>query len=178
MLNVFVISPRRSGEWKWKTTQNRSPTRQPRENTDSYKNTITVVLSSWWVSLHVLSPCQSGLSIRAVTHYTWALVVTCQYNLTTLKVTSLLRVWRWRCQVNPNLMTALMICGFFVSASLLNSAGFSSRRSSFYMYVVAGGCSVVGMLKVLSGGPTFEFFSLPLDMFVFYGLKFNSSMSC
>ena len=41
-----------------------------------------------------------------------------------------------------------------------------------------GGGSVVGMLKVLSGGPTFEFFSLPLDRFVFYGRKFNSFMSC
>ena len=46
-------------------------------------------------------------------------------------------MWRWRRQVNPNLMIALIISGFFISASLLNWARFSSRRRSFY--VVAGG---------------------------------------
>lgn len=74
-------------------------------------------------------------------------------------------------------MTALMICGFFISASLLNMTGLHSLVEGGPSMWWQGG-SVVGMLNVLSGGPTFEFFSLPLDRFVFYGLKFNSSMSC
>jgi len=41
------------------------------------------------VSEFTFTMCQSGLSIRDVTHYIWALVVTCQYNLTTLTICNL-----------------------------------------------------------------------------------------